>query len=407
MKCHFSKIIIRLFQEFMYFCRVNVEINIDRLRYLLSLYGMEDVELLSYLNKDRKRKFTSRQVFSSPIEFNILKKIDGLFGKGYPFYIDPSPIAATENMSVFFRKKNLGEDLNFTAKKVVSDYESLKNYLASLDTLSNITTKVTIPHCTKRTSPRTAAERVRTMIYPRQKCKTDRDFLKALISNLADVGVIVFEYLEAANKSEKANIDGFFLKPNFIVLKRYSYYRREIFTLLHELGHCILNVEEVESHNVLSLDYSNMPSIERWCNDFAYYFLVGQYADRISDITRADGSNDYQFPLIEELSRNCFISKRSLFTRLFYSGKMTQTDYQNVIDDLNLRSEQFKERQKAALKENDEDGRKQRISAPQPIYSPSYLRTLSVALNDGMVRPADLYRMKIPAKVVEGLPRWL
>ena len=401
------KILLKLFEEIMYFCKVNVEINIDRLRYLLSLYGMEEVELLSYLNKDRKRKFTSRQVFSSSIDFNILKKIDALFGKGYPFYIDPSPIAATKNMSVFFRKKNLGDDLNFTAKKIVSDYESLKNYLASLDTLSNITTKITIPRCTQRTTPRAAADMVRAMIYPKQKCKTDRDFLKALIGNLADVGVLVFEYLEAANKSEKANIDGFFLRPNFIVLKRYSYFRREIFTLLHEVGHCILNVEEVESHNVLSLDYSTMSSIERWCNDFAYYFLVGQYADTISGIIRADGTNDYQFPLIEDLSRKCFISKRALFTRLFFCGKMTQTDYQNVVYDLNQRAEQFKEHQKATLKANEEDGRKQTISAPQPIYSPSFLRTLSVALNDGMVRPADLYRMKIPAKVVEGLPRWL
>ena len=150
-----------------------------------------------------------------------------------------------------------------------------------------------------------------------------------------------------------------------------------------------------------------MTSVERWCNDFAYHFLVGDEAQKLDATLKADGTNDYQFPLLESISRKCFISKRALFTRLFYSGRMSQTDYNNVIRDLNIRSEQFRERQRAELLKTDEDGRRQQISAPQPIYSPKFLRTLSVALNDGTVRPSDLYRMNIPARVVESLPKWL
>ena len=395
--------------EVYYFCAMNVELNIDRLRYLLSLYGMKEDDLLDVLNKDRKRKITAKQVFTGSIEFSLLKKIDELFGKGFPFYVDPTPIEASANMSVFFRKKTFSEQLNFTAKKVVNDFESLKNYLASLDSLSGVSTKVNIPHCTQRTHPRVAALRLRSLIYPNRQIKEndDKGFLKALISNLADVGVLVFEYLENPQKKEKANIDGFFLRPNFIVLKRYSYYKREIFTLIHELGHCVLDKEEVESLNVTSLNYNTMSSLERWCNDFAYYFLVGNDADKLDAILKADGTNDYQFPLMEDLSRKCFISKRALFTRLFYSGKMTQTDYNNVVNDLNMRSEQYRERQKAQMQRVNEDGRRRVIAAPQPIYSPKFLRTLSVALNDGTVRPGDLYRLNIPSRVVESLPKWL
>ena len=177
--------------EVYYFCAMNVELNIDRLRYLLSLYGMKEDDLLDVLNKDRKRKITAKQVFTGSIEFSLLKKIDELFGKGFPFYVDPTPIEASANMSVFFRKKTFSEQLNFTAKKVVNDFESLKNYLASLDSLSGVSTKVNIPHCTQRTHPRVAALRLRSLIYPNRQIKEndDKGFLKALISNLADVGV--------------------------------------------------------------------------------------------------------------------------------------------------------------------------------------------------------------------------
>lgn len=382
-----------------------VELNIDRLRYLLSLYKMEDGDLLDIINDGLKRKYTYQQVFTTQIDLRILKKIDKLlFGKGIPFYIDPAPIVATDSMSVFFRKKTFSEELNFTSKKVVNDYETLKNYLSSLDTLSNVSSEMVIPHCTLRTDPRSAAQRVSSIIYPKKKYSKPRDFLKSLIENLAEAGVLVFEYLEAHNKSEKANIDGFFLRPNFIVLKRYNYYKREIFTLLHELGHCVLNEEEVESLDITSLDYNSMSRIEKWCNDFAYYFLIGEDASILDSIITADGTNDYQFPVIEKLSQKCFISKRSLFTRLLYNGKISQEDYRNVVKDLDERYERFREKQHSFA--NDEDGYKRKPAIPQPIYSPKFLRTLSIALHDGTVRPSELYKMKIPSRVVEGLRSW-
>lgn len=374
---------------------MTVELNISRLRYLLSLYGMEDVDLLSVINRNLKRQYRFEQVFSENIDLKILKKIDKLlFNKGLSFYIDPSPIEPRKEMSVFFRKKRFGETLNFTAKKVVNDYELLKNYLSSLDKLSDVRTTLTIPHWSIKTSPKDVAQKVRELIYPKGRCRNHKDFLRSLIGRLADNGILVFEYIEPSNKKEKANLDGFFLRPNFIVLKRYSYYKREIFTLLHELGHYILNKEEIERLDSSSLDFDSMSEVERWCNDFAFYFLVGDYAERINAIEKADGTNDYQFPLIDKINADCCISRRAIFTRLFYDGKMTRANYTLVINDLNERYKQRKSQQNTS---------EFRASAPRPIYSPKFLSTLSIALNDGIVRPVELYRMKIPAKVVEGL----
>lgn len=366
---------------------------------------MEEDDLMDIINRGLKRKYTRDQVFSEQVDAKILKKIDKLlFNKGLTFYIDPSPIQVAEGMSVFFRKKTFNEELNFTSKKVVNDFESLKNFLASLDSLSNVKTEIKIPHCSQRTNVRVVAQRVRSIVYPEKSAKTPREFLKALINSLADAGILVFEYIEAARKKDKANIDGFFLRPNFIVLKRHSYYKREIFTLLHELGHCVLDKEEVESLNAAELNYSTMSSVERWCNDFAYYFLVGDLADEIEKIVVADGTNDYQFPLMEELSEKCHISKRALFTRLYYTDKISKPDYDNVIQDLDERHAQWIARRKTAMS-IPSDGRR-RIAQPQPIYSPKFLNTLSIALREGTVRPAELFRMNIPNKVVEGLRTW-
>lgn len=65
-----------------------------------------------------------------------------------------------------------------------------------------------------------------------------------------------------------------------IVLKRHQIsFRREIFTLIHELGHYLLNEEEIEELDYSNLARRDLSAIEKWCNDFSYYFLIGEYAD--------------------------------------------------------------------------------------------------------------------------------
>ena len=120
------------------------------------------------------------------------------------------------------------------------------------------------------------AEEIRKQIYPGFN-KDRKAFLKSIITKLADNNVLVFEFVETWNKKEKANINGFYLAPNVIVLKRQKSYRRETFTLIHELGHYLLNFEEIDEK--IGDDYSayeSLDKIEKWCNDFAYYFLIGE-----------------------------------------------------------------------------------------------------------------------------------
>ena len=167
----------------------------------------------------------------------------------------------------------------------------------------------------------------------------------------------------------------------------------------------MLNNEDIESLDVANMNYASLSAIERWCNDFAYYFLVGEQYEIMDKIQYADGTNDYCHPIIEQIANTSFISRHALFTRLLYSKRISQSDYENVVRDLKEQYDRIKQKNASALM--DADGRKKKISAPQPIYSPMFIRTLSTAYNEGNLRAFDLTRMKIPAKVVEGLASWL
>lgn len=382
-----------------------VDINISRLKYLLSLYRMKEEDLLSAINVGLKGVYKREQVFSEHVDFKILKKIDGVFNKGMAFYVDPSPLPQSGSMSVFFRKSSINVNLNFTSMKVVTEYESLKNYLSSLDVLADLNIESDLPHCTVKKDAKTMAGVMRCLLYPKEHITRPRDFLKAIIDNLSDHDVTVFEYLEAANKKEKANIDGFFLAPNFIVLKRHSYFKREIYTLLHELGHFLLNEEDVETLDVAELDLQTMSRIERWCNDFAYYFLVGPNDVEIQSIIRADGTNDYCRDIIDRISSFCFISRRAIYTRLLYDNKISRSDYDNVIADLNEQFALLQQKRHDQMLE--QGGKKSNGMAPQPIYAKSFLQTISSAYYTGTIRDYDLYRMKLPARVINGLEKWL
>ena len=129
----------------------------------------------------------------------------------------------------------------------------------------------------------------------------------------------------------------------------------------------------------------DLSKIERWCNDFSYYFLVGNYLNEVEGIERADSKNDYQFDLIERISDKTHLSQIALFTRLLFRNKISQYDYDKVKADFD---ERFKEKQKEEerLKEQAKlSGKKQKGSTPQPIKSPLLVSTIQTAFYEGIL----------------------
>ncbi len=387
----------RTFAYFLIDVVMPIEINQHRIDYLLSMYRMTRDDLLTLLNENRLRGYSISDISGNQIAFSLLKNIDKLFQVGIEFYLDFSSISPKTSNSIFFRKAKFGNDLNMEAKRRVQSFEMLK---AELDTYWKLS-EVNIPklsiHLSLHENPYQSAIKVRELFYPQNVAKKDRDFLKEFINKLAEQNIYVFEFIETWNKKDLANIDGFYIGPNMIVLKRQKSFKREIFTLAHELGHCLLREEEIESIDLPSMAINgNLNAVEKWCNDFAFFFLIGEKLAEFNLIQKADDTNDYAMDTIEQLSSTTHVSRLALFTRLVMSHKMSNLHYQYVKADLEAQY------QRMANDATEQIG-KQGGSSPQPIISNLYRDTLCCALYNGIineakfckelrVKPTDIYK---------------
>lgn len=358
---------------------MQIEINKERISYLLALYKMSVSDLLSILNEGKKKIVGINQISDNLIDLNILKRIDKIFDKGLSFYQDFSPLSQNASNSVFFRKTSFGTELNRESIRIVHSFENLKQALDAYNKLSRLQLNSDIEHYSINDDPMEIAIKARKIFHP-GNIRDVRKFLMAFIGKCADNGIYVFEYIETWNKKDKTNIDGFYLQPNMIVLKRHNHYKREIFTLAHELGHCLLGKEEIESVDMIDVGQrTKHDDIEKWCHDFAYMFIMGVDADVFDNIDNVDASNDYYFDYITKLSAQTHISRLAIFTRLYLDKKISYANYNYIKNEL---SEGYRISQEQAKIKN--AGKKGGMT-PKPIISPLFLRTMQYAYFKGIV----------------------
>lgn len=359
-------------------------------------------ELLTTINLGRKIPITTDEILSEEINLSHLKKIDSVFNKGIEFYLDPKKLDKSRESSIFFRKEKFNSELNFGTKKIVNYFEEFKISFSVIAKLSDIDVTRTIPVFQINNNPKEVADIIRQILYPGFLAK-QRDFLKALIGKSAEQNILVSEFVETWNKKERANIDGFFLAPNVIVLKRQQkYLRREIFTFAHELGHYLLNAEEIESIDFDNFIGANVSDIEHWCNDFAFYFLAGEYAKVIDNLNVANTTNDYHIDFIQHLSDITHLSRLALYTRLLLNGKISHHNYLQIKQDMD---EQFKAKEADLARQKELDllnGIKAEGRAPKPIQSPLLISTLQTAYYEGIVNEHYICKtLNIPAETFQ------
>lgn len=362
-----------------------ITINISRLEHLLKLYKLSKDELLSVLNQGRKKNLTGKDIFGSQIKISILKKIDELFKKGLSFYIDPKEIRPSNDESIFFRKDSFNAELSFGAKQIVTQFEEEKIAFSALSKLADLKTERILPVFNVKQNPKIVAKEVRQLLYPLFN-KDRKTFLKSLINKFAEHNILVFEFIENWNKKEKANINGFYLSPNVIVLKRQKSYRRETFTLIHELGHYLLNIEEIdEKIGDDFFAYESLGKIEKWCNDFAYFFLIGNLDSAITSLEKASARNDYHHDFVKSISEQTNLSEYALFTRLRINDLISFNDYQLVQAEFENRFKENEERIKKQRELEKQEGRIQQVRPSKPIISPLYKNIVQSAFIEGII----------------------
>lgn len=347
-------------------------------------------ELLMLVSEGLKNPLTKNDIFATEINISHLKRIDKVFNKGLHFYLDPKSPEVSQDASIFFRKTKFGTKLNIGAKKIVNQFEEFKISLSAISKLADLNMERTLPVFNINQSPDLVAKQLRKELYPDFN-PVPKEFLRALISKLAEFNILIFEFVETWNKKEKVNIDGFFLNPNVIVLKRQqTSFRREIFTLIHELGHFLINEEEIEQLDVLNLASTKLTAIERWCNDFAYHFLAGEFDKSLKQVLKADGSNDYHFELIETISKKTHLSRIALFTRLLFRKKITQGNYNSIKADIDEQYRTKLEKERTQRELDKLHGIPSGGSTPKPMNSPLLISTIQTAFYEGVINEYDV-----------------
>lgn len=363
-----------------------ITINKERIRYLLSLFRMTEGELLHTAGKGLKRPLRWEDVYRDSIPLNALKRVDSVFHKGLIYYVDPETPKIGRDVSVFFRKESFETELNLGARQRVREFEDLKTRLNTISKLSDVRLRRKLPTYTVDDDPREVAYSIRENVLPNFTSEK-RIFLRNFINKLGEMNILVFEFVDIKQKKDKANVDGFYLNPNAIVLKRrQESFSREIFTLAHELGHYLLNKEEIEEVDVAALTHSKISDVEKWCNTFAYNLLLGkELAQRLEAIKSFDASNDYGHDLIGMISKETNLSRLAIFTNLLVQKKLSHEAYANIKEDLESQWRE-RERRKNLKRELDmERGIATQGRNPQPIRADIVKDIYSVALSSGVI----------------------
>ncbi len=365
-----------------------VLINKERIKYLLALYRMSEEELLREASKKLKKGLTWEDVYRDSVPLNVLKRIDGVFNKGLFYYADPITPKQEKRASVFFRKDTFGTDLNFGARLRVREFEDLKTRLNTISKLSDIKLERRLPVVNTATKPRDLAFEMRKQVLP-LFTNDKRTFLKNFINKLGEQNIFVFEFVDVSSKRDKANVDGFYIHPNAIVLRRMQKsFSREIFTLAHELGHYLLDKEEIEQVDVaaMSLHDVTVSEVERWCNTFAYFLLLGEdMANVLDNVPLFDRQNDYGHDLVKRISKETNLSRLAIFTNLLVQKKLSYRHYLDIKAE--MEEEWRRKEQEKELKKTEDKAKGIEVQGrnPQPIKAEIVANVFTLALTSGII----------------------
>jgi len=398
-------------------------INPTRLNYILNLYRISKDEFVSLLNKDRKRDILSIEKLNNILEkkekinVSLLKRIDAIFNKGVTWYISKRDLSERSNSSIFFRKDSFNSQLNFESKKRIANYEELKFEIQILCKQINFEPKRHFKQYKISDQPELVGREIRDhfekvqaklideKIIKKPKKGNDRDYLLNMIRIIEQFNIFVFEFVDNNRKPEKLmSFNGFFMLPDIIVIKRQQkFLRREIFTLLHEFAHYLLNFEEIDEEVEIVDSTSGKYKVEQWCNTFAYSFLIRGYEDYFSSLKSASPENYFYKEKIRALHDKTYLSEFALYTRLRIENKISYQDYDKIKSMIiqNIKDKEYEEREKNKQKRllAEESGKDCFVSGPKAIKSNLFEEVVKINYFEGKIDEITLRdHLKINSK---------
>lgn len=370
-----------------YSLRSLAEVNPARLEYLAAMFNLSREEVCARVQGNLKTKVKEEDLFSDRIQLRHLHKLQEVFGKGSGFFMSEGLPASKKSGSVLFRKEGINCELEYADRLLVSKMADEAIMLSSLCTLMDSKLKRKLPrYRISQNAARIAYDVRRKTGLLDKPGRKERDHLQYLIERLGDHNIVVNEHVEHRNTKEKVNLAGFFLKPATIVIKRQAQLKREIFTLAHELGHYLLDSEDIDGKQIFGQTRNRE---ESWCNEFAFHFILGKQK---IDWVNANASTLAQSPSkTSSFSEESHISRLAIYCHLAQRKVIAWSKYKEIKAGIDQQYEKHKQEKKAEYKKNKELG----ISGTgggvaRPIISPLEERIYIDAFFDGILEERDL-----------------
>ncbi|MDI9348039.1 MAG: ImmA/IrrE family metallo-endopeptidase [Methylacidiphilales bacterium] len=367
-----------------------IEINKERLTYLIELFKMNVGDLHELISKNgnnpRKKSLHISDIYpeNSIIKLSILKQIDKIFKKGLHFYTNPDPCDKSTHESVFFRTPTLNTKLEHQDYAKILELEEDINHINHLLTICDIPLTRILRKQKYTDDPVTIAELVRDKLKIGNDRLTNNQYKNKLLNftnALAKFDIPVIEFIEHPTIKYKTNFEGLTIS-NFLIIKHNTISKkREIFTLAHELGHYILNQEAFDN----SFNCEPQQDIERWCNTFAINLLLSNDSKKSLGLIRSFNADTAS--LINNISNIDGVSELAIYLYLYTNNIISWDNYiehRNRVDQI---IKDKKEKQNKKLKSNS-DKTFGRIA--KPIQSEIVERAYRMAYLQGAIEEYEV-----------------
>ena len=306
-----------------------VDVNKDILEFAIRRSGYSVKELFRKISNRYPVKYFDLDYLEDILtgkekpKYSDLKKIDSFLKRGIPFYFLEN--VPDENIFIDFRRKYADIDISPEMEIKFRDYQYLREEIKELLNLLNYSLERIDPILNKESDPVETGMRYRN------------------IFNLVDLNIHslnskeLFEYFRKeiekrslfVFKNDLGDIRGCLFignsLPPLIVINSSDDKNAEIFSLLHDFGHYLLNDEEIETSNNLSYKENT----ERWCNIFAYSLLMKEEDEDKEGFHKKEKEELIEYTNLQYLSEKYKISKQAFMYRFLILQLIDHKDYFN------------------------------------------------------------------------------
>ncbi len=305
------------------------------------------------------------------LTFNQLRKVADFFGRGVLFFLDSTPVDELSVHTAQFRTlANQKPELSAKLKALIERVEKQRAiYLSLREELDEAEAPHYTPPDISGLSARDAGNTVRQWLNLGRR--NDFDSYRSAIEQR---GLLVFRsngYNGKWQIAKESPILGFSLYDDIcpvIVVKKLDWESRQSFTMMHELGHLILQrSSSIDDER----DLQSHEGHERDANAFAGHLLVPDFLlEIVNDSLMPPQVSEYD-DWLAEYRREWGVSSEVILRRLMDANRLSRNSY----------SDYRSWRSQVVIQTGDGGSRAYRHREPKHVFGDTFVRTVLDALS--------------------------